>query len=494
MPQLATDIRRMRGLAGRLLLNAGLLLSTLLLALPSSAYEITGSKWRTGGTDFYVSMTGTSASGIAWHDSFLAAIADWQRSTVFDFNVIEQDLDPCLEDGLNSVEFTADVCGTEYGASTLAVTLRRYIPTILGEADIYEADVVINNTVGYDIYDGNIYSNGHSDIDFRRVAIHELGHVMGLEHESNVAAIMAPTIGDIDRPTQDDIDGVNALYTALQSCAQKSLFYGSLNGSLSTGDCTVQQITGGGTDTSYVDIYRLDLANVATITLNMQSAALDSVLLIADLNLGVIAYDAKEAGVCSSTLSRNLSAGSYLVLANTYDVQVDEACVTEGDYQFSAHYKSSTPLSLGGAASTSAVVGRGSFTGAASTDNGLYYQTHFSSDEKILARGEIRVAEQDVGKPGFVLAAARVGEQIFALRPDGIFEEKLPNSGEFPKYRHNVLGSLEVITLLDNIVAGELGIHDLDIEFLIGYGLDSAPETVFYNEKPIKVVITPPSP
>ena len=77
-----------------------------------------------------MSLIGTAPSGETWQGSFLAALADWENDTVFDFTIIEEEIDPCLEDGLNSVEFTDDVCGSAYGGSTLAVTLRRYIPTL----------------------------------------------------------------------------------------------------------------------------------------------------------------------------------------------------------------------------------------------------------------------------------------------------------------------------------------------------------------------------
>lgn len=476
----------------RLVSSISLVAAGLCLA-PSLAYEITGSKWRDGSTEFYVSIDGASPSGVTWQDSFLAAIADWDESTVFDFDVIEQKLDPCLEDGLNSVDFTDDVCGSAYGSSTLAVTLRRYFPTLLGEADLYEADIVINSSVNYDVYDGMLYPPGNRNIDFRRVAIHELGHVLGLEHEPREPAIMAPTIGDIDRPTEDDIEGVNRLYTALQSCVQTPLAFGSLSGSLAPGDCTVDQITGGGTDDSYIDIYRIDLANDATLKLSMQSSSLDSVLLIADLSLDILAFDSKTAEGCSSTLSQQLAPGSYLVLANTFDVQNDELCVTEGDYTLDAHYQSGTQLSLGGALSTSDVVARGQFSGAASINNGLFYKTRFGADEAITVAGTITVAEQDVGEEGFILVAALAGDQVFALNSDGIFEERLPNSGQFPKYARGPFPATLTITMLDDVVPSSLGITKLDVDFLIGYGLDSDPETVFYNQLPIKMAIFPDS-
>ena len=53
-----------------------------------------------------------------------------------------------------------------------------------------------------------------SEIDLYRVALHELGHFMGLDHESSNVAIMQPVIGDIDELQQDDIDGANSLYAA----------------------------------------------------------------------------------------------------------------------------------------------------------------------------------------------------------------------------------------------------------------------------------------
>jgi hypothetical protein len=465
--------------------------SISLLPLRAVGYELSGSKWRGAKTDFYVSLIGTAPSGEAWQDSFLAALADWENDTVFDFTIIEEEIDPCLEDGLNSVEFTDDVCGSAYGGSTLAVTLRRYIPTLLGEADLFEADVVINNSVEYDIYDGPLYPIGSNAIDFRRVAIHELGHVLGLEHETRERAIMAPSIGDIDRPTEDDLAGVDALYTALQTCAQNPLTFGTLEGSLSSGDCTVDQITAGGTDDSFIDIYRLDLANPASIALSMESAALDSVMLIADLDLSIISFDDKSEGGCSSTLERTLTAGSYLVLANTYDEQINPDCETAGDYALTAHYSGSRPLNLGAPLSTNDTEARGTFTGAASSNMGVTYNTLFSADEAITVTGSIEVAEQDVGETGFVLVAALTGSQTFALDAEGVFVERLPTSGPFPRYKQGALSAIEDITLLDAVVPSELGVSDLEIDFLIGYAVDSDPESIFYNANPIEITIAP---
>jgi matrixin/putative peptidoglycan binding protein len=51
--------------------------------------------------------------------------------------------------------------------------------------------------------------------DVETVALHEIGHILGLAHSSVVGAVMLPSISANSTkriPTQDDIDGVQALY------------------------------------------------------------------------------------------------------------------------------------------------------------------------------------------------------------------------------------------------------------------------------------------
>jgi hypothetical protein len=76
-----------------------------------------------------------------------------------------------------------------------------------------ETDTIFNTFYQWDSYRGNLRPNV---MDFRRVAIHEFGHTLGLdhpdEHGQHVSAIMNSTISNLDTVQADDIAGVRSLY------------------------------------------------------------------------------------------------------------------------------------------------------------------------------------------------------------------------------------------------------------------------------------------
>jgi len=115
-------------------------------------------------------------------------------------------------DGVNQVFFSSRVYGESFGGLVLAVTTAWDNGTTKTESD-----VIFNTAVSWDSYRGPSRRVGGKLIcDFFRVALHEFGHVLGLDHPDQegqtVSAIMNSVVSDLDSLTADDINGAQALY------------------------------------------------------------------------------------------------------------------------------------------------------------------------------------------------------------------------------------------------------------------------------------------
>ena len=112
-------------------------------------------------------------------------------------------------DGNNSAIFSQDIYGESFGENTLAVALR----TARGNVYV-EVDVIFNSKLDWGLYTG---AGTITARDFYRVALHEFGHVLGLNHpdqsgQSNAAIMNSISAGLIFELQQDDINGAGALY------------------------------------------------------------------------------------------------------------------------------------------------------------------------------------------------------------------------------------------------------------------------------------------
>jgi Matrixin len=118
---------------------------------------------------------------------------------------------PMEGDNEMSVEFNNTVFGDKFDSGTLAVTVLAY-----RGGNFEETDTVFNSAISWDSYRGALTPDGV--IDFHRVAIHEFGHTLGLDHPDkaqppqHVVAIMNSQVSDLDTLAQDDINGVTAIY------------------------------------------------------------------------------------------------------------------------------------------------------------------------------------------------------------------------------------------------------------------------------------------
>jgi hypothetical protein len=117
-------------------------------------------------------------------------------------------LPPSSTDANTSVSMANTIYGENFGNGVLAVTLL----TPRG-ATFVEADVIFNRTYNWDSYRGPLRQDTE---DLRRVALHEFGHVLGLDHPDeagqSVVAVMNSTITHVDSLQTDDILGAKSLY------------------------------------------------------------------------------------------------------------------------------------------------------------------------------------------------------------------------------------------------------------------------------------------
>jgi hypothetical protein len=187
-----------------------LLLLTFIFVSPANAYQLHSYKWPQPTTTFYVDIPG--AEGL-WNDSFETAMYYWGVDTLFEYYIVRGVYeDPCdPQEGRNGVGFESTNCGDAWGGTTLAVTQS----WSRGSTEI-QADIVFNSNESWNVYSTSWSSPPWSGInDFQRVAVHELGHALGLDEEdSGVPSIMGTYAGDITIPQQDDVNGVEALYGA----------------------------------------------------------------------------------------------------------------------------------------------------------------------------------------------------------------------------------------------------------------------------------------
>lgn len=179
-----------------------LVASLLLIPSLANAYQLSGQKWESNTTVFHSTVDSQNS---VWSNAFIAALGEWNGLSNFTFSWDTANYNPCQDDGENGVGFSSSICGSSFGATTLAVTMSRY--RVPGNTYI-ESDIVFNSAKNWSTYSGPL----QLEIDFKRVAVHELGHALGLDHEDSQVSIMNSIVNLVETPQADDIAGLRAIY------------------------------------------------------------------------------------------------------------------------------------------------------------------------------------------------------------------------------------------------------------------------------------------
>ena len=178
-----------------------------------------------------------SASAVDWNDNARKALLAWNRNpAAFTWHVDRRRGDVCNnQDGINTAGFAESLCGVPFGDS-LAVTRIVYTEQSDGLLAIRDADVLFDRSLPWDVYDGLLRVDDSGDIiyDFRRVALHEFGHALGLGHPDEVGefegAIMHSRISHRFTLTPDDREGVTALYARVTAGDRGAAVSSGING------------------------------------------------------------------------------------------------------------------------------------------------------------------------------------------------------------------------------------------------------------------------
>ena len=177
----------------------------------AESYEVYGQTWPQAEATFDVDIPGSNG---LWNRAFEEALESWTQSTSFTYRINRNSFsDPCSpSDSRNGVAFAATYCGVAWGGSTLGISAFSYD----FNGNTLETDIVFNANKTWGVYSTPYQESPWQGVsDFRRVAIHETGHSLGLRHEETQPAIMKSFFSfgsTIIAPTADDSAGVRFLY------------------------------------------------------------------------------------------------------------------------------------------------------------------------------------------------------------------------------------------------------------------------------------------
>ena len=220
------------------------------------------------------------------------------------------------------------------------------------------------------------------------------------------------------------------------------------------------------------------------------SDELESVIIIADDKLRYLSSDSDISEGCGAELSANLPPGSYFLLVNTYDNQVKQQCSTVGDYKLTANYEGQSIQTLGSAVSLKGGKSKARFEGQITADNGRSFASRFAPSDSLEISATIIMDPDHIGKSGFLMVVAQIGEEILVLNEERKFVNLSLISGRVLPFTSKILEQSEIVEVVSGLVPKNVMVNNIEVEFFVGYGLAEDPTEIYYHQTPLVLNIS----
>jgi hypothetical protein len=284
--------------------------------LPSEAGAVRYSladRWETPSLSFYIHNCPSNLECGVAHSAVRNAFNAWANVSALTFTEMTNPAGVDIE-----LRWAINEEGFGYPGDTLAFA---FFPR-------YGGDVFFDDAEIWSLYDGG-------GADLYVVAVHEIGHALGMDHSADTSAVMYAFSGGVSDLGSDDIAGIQRLY-GTDTTADSGVV---------TVDPPVSVPGGGETETAdgrinnlqYYETWLLDASAGETITLTMEamSGDLDTyiILMTPDGNT-VLSEDDDSMGGTNSLLTYTFpDTGQYMVIATRYNT---DAGFSEGNYRLTA--------------------------------------------------------------------------------------------------------------------------------------------------------------